>query len=136
MKTLSYSNTKYALRVPLIRITVEKIVHENFDFVRLLLSSFFFFFPSCRTQKVYDVYERSVHQTTALIPESILFLVRATCERRSVSYAPNYTSPTLFSICMHHFVRTYTHNSKTKGRIRTLYVSNDCSTIGDIYLPS
>ena len=36
-----------------------------------------------------------------------------------------------FSI--HHFVRTYTHNLKTKGRIRMLYLTNDCSTIGEIY---
>ena len=36
-----------------------------------------------------------------------------------------------FSI--HHFVRNYMHNSKTKGRIMMFYLSNDCSTIGDIY---
>ena len=35
-----------------------------------------------------------------------------------------------FIIC--HFVHNYTHNSKTEGRIRTFYLSNDSSTIGDI----
>ena len=35
-----------------------------------------------------------------------------------------------FPIC--HFVRNYTHNSKTKGRMRTFYLSNNCSTIGHI----
>ena len=29
---------------------------------------------------------------------------------------------------IHHFVLTYTHNSKTKGSIRTFYISNDFST--------
>ena len=29
------------------------------------------------------------------------------------------------------FVRTYIHNSKTTGCIRTFYLSNNCSTIGD-----
>ena len=28
-----------------------------------------------------------------------------------------------------HFVRTYTHNSKTTGCMWTFYISNDCSTI-------
>ena len=27
----------------------------------------------------------------------------------------------------------HTHNSKTKDRTRTFYLSNDCSTIEDIY---
>ena len=27
----------------------------------------------------------------------------------------------------------YMHNSKTKGRVRMVYLSNDCSTIGDMY---
>ena len=33
MKTLTYSYVKYSLRVPLLLLTVEKIEHENFDFV-------------------------------------------------------------------------------------------------------
>ena len=31
------------------------------------------------------------------------------------------------------FVHTYMHNLKTKGRIRMFYLSNNCSTIGDVY---
>ena len=31
-----------------------------------------------------------------------------------------------------HFVHTCTRNSKTKGRMLTFYISNDCSTIGDV----
>ena len=34
---------------------------------------------------------------------------------------------------VHHFVHNYMHNLKTKGCIRTFYLSNDCSTVGDIY---
>ena len=33
----------------------------------------------------------------------------------------------------HHFVYNYTHNSKTKGCIRTFYLSNNSSTIRGIY---
>ena len=36
-----------------------------------------------------------------------------------------------FPVC--HFVRNYTHNSISKGGIRGVYLSNDCSTIEDIY---
>ena len=36
-----------------------------------------------------------------------------------------------FPIC--HFVCNYKPNLKTKGHIRMFYLSNDCSTIGDIY---
>ena len=32
-----------------------------------------------------------------------------------------------------YFVPNYMHNSKTTGGITTFYLSNDCSTIGDIY---
>ena len=58
MKTLSYSYVKYSSGVPLLLLTVEKVKHENFDFVLhlflfllLLLSSSSF--PSCITQKAY-----------------------------------------------------------------------------------
>ena len=81
MRTLSYSNVKYTLRVPLSLLTVEKIEYENFDFV------LFSFFPSRITQKLYNVYEQSAHQMSALLSEFLLFLVRATCELRSPSYA-------------------------------------------------
>ena len=32
-----------------------------------------------------------------------------------------------------HSVRNHTYNSKTKGHIKTFYLSNYCSTVGDIY---
>ena len=101
MKTLSYSKVKYTSRVSLILMTVEKIEHENFDFVLFLLSFFLSFFlssfPSRITQKVYGVYERSGHHKTALLPEIILFLVIVACELRLVSYGLiNHTSLTLF----------------------------------------
>ena len=76
MKTFSYSNVKYTPRVPFILLIVKKIECENFDFVLFLLSfSFLSSFPSHITQKVYDIYERSAHQMTVLLPEIILFLV-------------------------------------------------------------
>ena len=34
---------------------------------------------------------------------------------------------------VHHFVRNYMHNWINEGGIRTFDLSNDCSTIGDIY---
>ena len=37
----------------------------------------------------------------------------------------------LFLICQ--FVCTYTHNSKTTGRLRMYHISNDCSTVGVVY---
>ena len=43
MKAVSYSYVKYSPRVRLLLSTVEKIEHENLNFV-LLLSSFFFLF--------------------------------------------------------------------------------------------
>ena len=100
MKTLSYSKVKYTPGVSLILRTVEKVEHENFDFLLLLLllsSSFL----SCITQKVYGIYERSALQTTALLSDIIYFLVRVTCELRSGSYSSKHTSRTLF---IRHFV--------------------------------
>ena len=61
-------------------LTVEKMQHENFDFV--LLSSY----SSCINQEVKGVYEQSAYQMTALLSEIFLFLVRAACELRSASY--------------------------------------------------
>ena len=34
---------------------------------------------------------------------------------------------------IHHFVCTYMHNSKTTGRVRTFYILNNWSTVGDTY---
>ena len=75
MKTVSYSNAKETLRVPLILQRVQKSKCESFDLVLLLLS-----FPSSLTQKLYGVYKSSVHQMTALLSEIFLLLVRAACE--------------------------------------------------------
>ena len=38
----------------------------------------------------------------------------------------------LFSV--YHFAHTYVHSSKTKGCIRMLYLTNDCSAVRDIYI--
>ena len=87
MKTLSYSYVKYAPRVPLIILTVEKIESENFD-----LFFFFLFFSLMHI----GVYEQSAHQTTALLPEIIFFFVKAACELRLASYSSKHMSQTLF----------------------------------------
>ena len=49
--------------------------------------------------------------------------------QRLASYGSKHTSHAYIN----HFVCTFTHNSKTEGRIRTLYPSDDCSTIGNSY---
>ena len=38
-------------------------------------------------------------------------------------------------LAIRRFVGTYTRNSKRIGCMRTLHISNDCSTIGDVYFP-
>ena len=136
MNTLSYmySNIKYPSRVPLILLTVEKIEYENFDFALLLLLPFLSF-CLCITQKLYNVqvYELHVHvsvyQTTPLLPEVFLFLLRAASQPRSMSYAskhaPQSLSDTPFCVQLH-------TELKTKDCIKTFYLSNDCSTIRDI----
>ena len=111
MKTLSYCNVKYTPRVPLILFRVKKVECENFDFVLLL--SFFHLsssFPSHITQKVYGVYKWSAYQTTALLPEIILFFIRAACELRSVSYG--YTGRETVPYCF----RTKIHSSYRLSR--------------------
>ena len=57
------------------------------------------------------------------------FVVRAVCEIWAMSYGSNHT---LQRFPLQHFVHTYTHNSKATGYIWTFYISNNCSTIGDI----
>ena len=70
------------------------------------------------------------YQTTTLLSEILSFLVRTDASKDQQDMAPN-TRRRFFSIC--HVVQTYTHNSKTKGHVRTLYLRNDCSIIRDIY---
>ena len=130
MKTVSYSYVKYSPRVPSLLLTVEKIECEILILFFFLSSSFFLSsLPSSITQNVYGVYERSTHQTNALLSEIFLFLVRASCELRSMSYGPN-TRHGGFSV--RHFVHNYKHNSINKGGMRTFYLLNDCSNIGKL----
>ena len=94
----------------------------------------FFFFPCFLTRitlKLYGVYERSAHHTTALLSDIDLYFVRAACELGSTSYASKHALRSLSDASFCTYV--YTHNSKTNGRIRTFYLSNNYSTIGDIY---
>ena len=132
MKILSYSYVKYTSRVSFIHLTVQKSKCKNLDFVFLFpyILPVSFFFSLIITQKVYSVYEKSTHQTTAQVSEICLFLVRAACDQISTSYDLKMCHSG-FSIW--HFMCNYMHNLKTKGRIRTFYLWNDCSTIGDIY---
>ena len=55
--------------------------------------------------------------------------VRAVCKIRTMRYASKRTSQPLSNAtsCVY-----CTRNSKTTGRIWTFYISNDCSTIGDV----
>ena len=47
------------------------------------------------SSKLYGVYKRSAHQTTALLSEIILSLVRAACMLRSASYGSKHVSQSL-----------------------------------------
>ena len=60
------------------------------------------------------------------------FWVRAACKLRSTSYGQNARRGG-FPWPVRQFVRNFAHNSKTKGGIRTFYLSNYCSTIRNIY---
>ena len=71
-KTTSYSNVKYSPRAPLILLTVEKIEHENFDFVFLVSFLVFFFYFKHISEKLYGVYKQPAHQTTALLSQMLL----------------------------------------------------------------
>ena len=74
MKTLSFCIVKYTPKVPLILLTVEKIEHEKYNLVLLLLLRLLF--SSHITQKVYGVYEGTADQMIALLSDIIFFLVR------------------------------------------------------------
>ena len=160
-----------------------------FLFFFLFCLSSFSSFQSSITQKLYGMYGRSTHQTNVLLSAIFLFLVRAACELRPISYGPkhvsqwlscthhivrNYTDNSITkdgirmfqfqtiallseisillvrAVCeiqsavneskhgtnhflRRHFVRPYTRNSKTTGRMLTFYIQNDWSTIGDVY---
>ena len=130
MRTLSYSNVRYTHRVPLILLTVNKIECENFNFVLLLCCSSSFFFFLIHNSKLYGIYEQSAHQMTTLLSEIFFFWVRAACKLRLASYSSN-THHCL--VLIRHFVDTYTHNLKTTDHLWTFSLSNNCSTIRDVY---
>ena len=66
---------------------------STFFFFSFFLSYFFLsFFLSFPSRITHDVYEWFTHQTNALISEIFLFLVRAACELRSMSYGPKHAS--------------------------------------------
>ena len=118
-KTLSILIIKYASRVPLIPLTVEKIEHENCDFPL----SFFLSFSSCITQKLCRLYKRSAHQTIALLSEIFLFLVRAAYKLRSASYGSKHASQSLSYTSFCAYLRAQT---KVCSRSKTFSVKMKC----------
>ena len=104
MKTFSYFYVKYRPRVPLLLLTVEKIQCKNFDFVIVVpLSSFLFFIMHNSKSILLLRTIQTPNECTTI--RNLRFLVIAACGLRSTS----------------------------TGRVRTFYISNDCSTIGDAY---
>ena len=107
MKMLSYSNAKYVPRIPILLI-VEKIKHENFDFV---IRSFFFLlllsFLSCLTQKLHVCHMLMICATNnCYVSELFFFWVNAVYKLRWVSYGSKHASQ---SLLIRHFVHAYTH---------------------------
>ena len=79
----------------------------------------------------YTMYNNNLHSKRMLYYQRSSFSwleLNASKDRRVIA---QYTRRGGFSVC--HFVRNYTHNSISKGGIRTFYLSNDCSTIREIY---
>ena len=126
MKTLRCSNLKYTTKAPLILLTVNQIERE----ISIFFFPFFLPFPSCITKKLCGISKRSAHQTNALLLENLLFLVGAACELRLASYGSKHVLQSLSHMPFCVYLQAH---SKTKGFIKTFYLSNNCSTIGDIY---
>ena len=82
---LRYSNVKYTPRVPLILLTFEKRECKNFDFALSFIAL------TCNS-KLYSIYEWFAHHTGALLSRIFLYLVRAACELRLVSYGSKHVS--------------------------------------------
>ena len=78
--SLCYSNAKSTPKILLTFSKVEKTKVENFDFVPLLSSFFFFLLPQNKS-KVYGLCEGLTYQTTAL-----LTCYKPTCFELHVSY--------------------------------------------------
>ena len=67
---------------------------------------------------------------TAVLLEMCIMCVKAGCEIWLTSYVSKHTSQYLSD---KPFGRTYTRNFKTTGYIWTFCISNNCSTIEDVY---
>ena len=82
----------------------------------------FFIFLSCITQEHYGVCEQSAHQTPALQFEIFLFLVRAACELRSITYKSTSGRAT--------FSPSYTHRSNHAPKLSQtiLHIPIQCSS--------
>ena len=131
---ISYSSVKYSPRGPLLILIVEKIECEHFDFVLCSSSASFsfssssiFFFSITRNSESIQRILRIRNPNECATIRDLPFLVTAVCELRSTSYGPKHSLRWLIPI--RNFVINYTNNSKTIGRIRTFYLSNDCCTI-------
>ena len=81
------------------------------------------------TQKLKIVQGRFTYRTIALLLEMSILFVRTVCEIPSASYGSKHASQALSGTT---FVRPYTRNSNTTGRMLTFYMLNDCSTIGNV----
>ena len=82
------------------------------------------------TWKLQVVCEHSTYWMAALLSEMSIFCDRAACEILLVNYGSEHASQSLSAD--NSFSHTYMHNLKTKGRIWTFCITNDCSIIGDI----
>ena len=78
---------------------------------------------------MYGIYRCSAHQITALLPEIILYWLPHMQAKIDELGIEKYVTGS----SVHHLMRTYTHNLKTAGHIRTLFRTNDYCTIADIY---
>ena len=116
-----YSNVKYTSRVPLI---FSQLRQANMTF--LILSSSLSFANT--KLKNYTVFTSNLHNKQGLY--FFLLLVRGACQPRLASYGSKHALQSLSNMP---FPTYYTHNSKTKGCITTLYLLNNRSTIRDIY---
>ena len=85
---------------------------------------------TCTTWKLKVVWEHSINRTTALLLETSICGLELYV--RYDQYVMDWnTHHNHFSI--QHVVGTYTHSLKTTGHMWMFYVSNDCSTIRDVY---
>ena len=74
------------------------------------------------------MYERYAHQTTGLLSEIFIILIRAACKLSWMSYCSKHA--------LQWFSYMHTTPELNKDHIRIFYLSNDCSTIEGIYFLS